>query len=120
MAKRARGVRRSLGERRELTKKINAYRKEHEVNAAEAIAALGLKNVSTKNYWGWDRALRAEQEAEPEVVESFPLALIPEREPKVYAKRKKVFEGVPKRSHAEDDKELVALMLEAAARLLRR
>jgi len=109
-------VRKPLHERMEMARKVNQYRAAHpKASVKAAITTLGL-NMSEKNYWPWRKVLELEtlkgEEAEPEPTE-FPLAAIPERP----AKRARVINLA---RHANDDKQIAALLLEVAARLLRR
>lgn len=118
---------RPLSERVRIAREINVARAANpRMTVSEVIALLGYDDVSEKSYWPWRKRLQmAEATGEIEqhngeqhaAVEHFPLAIIPAREP---SKPKTTAPRVRDRPREDDDKAIVASLLEVAARLLRR
>lgn len=117
MTKKLNSIQRSLEERVKLVQQINDYRKAHpKILLADVLKSVA-PDVSESNYYTWNKR-RELAEATGELdgkrhakVEHFPLAIIPEKSQK----------GRPPKPRArDDDKDLAAMLLEVAAKLLRR
>lgn len=102
-----------------IAKEINEYRKKHPKMVMSEVMK-SFPGINESNYYAWDErrrtveAIRAMNKGEaPPEEQHFPLAAIPDRAAQP-AKRQYV------KKEVDDSKELAALLLEVASRLLKR